>query len=66
MTIIEVQNEKIESLKEYAKMICKHGRKLLECLEEIDELSEDRYMEAYGQRRKKMHDKECEEYERYY
>ena len=63
-TIIEVQNAKIEHLMDYAEKLIKYSHKMKECLEAIDELSENRYMEQYGQRKHKI--KECDEYSRYY
>ena len=66
-TIIEVQNKKIEHLTDYAEVLVKYSHKLKECLEAIDELSEERYMDSYVQRKhSKMRDPECEEYARYY
>jgi hypothetical protein len=35
-TIIEVQDSKIEHLSEYADKVMKYGKKLMECLDEID------------------------------
>ena len=64
-TIIEVQNEKIEHLTEYAEMLVKYSHKLAKCLKAIDELSEERYMESYIQRKHKPEDEECDEYYRY-
>ena len=64
-TIIEVQNEKIEHLTEYAEKLVKYSNKLLDCLEAIDELSEARYMEQYAERKHKIKDRHCEEYSRY-
>ena len=34
-TIIEVQDQKIEHLSEYAEKVLKYGGKLMQCLEEI-------------------------------
>lgn len=74
-TIIEVQNQKIESLSEYAEKVLKYGGKLMQCLEELS--SESKYRERYGRRHsdkykdeysKERYDKhrEDDEFLRYY
>ncbi len=72
-TIIEVQDSKIEHLSEYADKVMKYGKKLMECLDEID--SKGDYSERYGNRGRygmrygsdrKMNKFEEEEYPRYY
>lgn len=35
-TIIEIQDSKFEHLSEYADKVAKYGKKLVECLSEID------------------------------
>ena len=60
-TIIEVQDQKIEHLSEYAEKVLKYGGKLMQCLEEISSKStygerrmdkyRDGYMERYGMRK---------------
>lgn len=72
-TIIEVQDSKIEHLSEYAEKVMKYGKKLMECLDEID--SKDGYSERQGNRGRygiryggdrKMNRFEEEDYQRYY
>lgn len=66
-TIVEIQNKKIECLSEYAEKLVKYSHKILECLEDIDDLSEERYLESYAKRKHdKMKDRDCDEYIRYY
>ena len=64
MTIIEVQTRKMEYLKEHAAKLIKHSKKLLACLEELEEISEE--SEMYHPKKRKMKDEDCEEYSRYY
>lgn len=45
-TIIEVQDGKIEHLSEYAEKVMKYGKKLMECIEELD--SKEGFSERYG------------------
>ena len=61
-TIIEVQDQKIEHLSEYAEKVLHYGGKLMQCLEDISSKHEyaersgrkhvskyrDGYMERYG------------------
>lgn len=72
-TIIEVQDSKIEHLSEYVEKVMKYGKKLMECLDEID--SKGGYSERYGNRGRygmrygsdrKMNRFEEEDYSRYY
>lgn len=65
-TIVEIQNEKIEHLSDYAEKVMKYGKKLMECIEEID--SRGSYSERYGSRKYGMRRShyEDEEYSRYY
>lgn len=50
-TIIEIQDSKFEHLSEYADKVAKYGKKLVECLSEIDGGQyEDRYGNRYGMR----------------
>lgn len=78
-TIIEVQDQKIEHLSEYAEKVLKYGGKLMQCLEDITsrhgyserghgdgymERYGNGYMERYGQRRYRKGDDD--EFLRYY
>lgn len=65
-TIIEIQNSKLESLSEYAEKIVKHGKKLMECLSELESRSGEHYAEHYGKRRRRGYEDDDEEYQRYY
>lgn len=70
-TIIEVQDSKIEHLTEYVEKVMKYGKKLMECIEEIDSKGDysERYDRKYGNRYgsdKKMSRYDEEEYGRYY
>ena len=49
-TIIEVKEDKIQHLSEYAEKVLKYGGKLMQCLEELE--SGSKYNEYYGQDRK--------------
>lgn len=74
-TIIEVQDQKIEHLSDYAEKVLKYGGKLMQCLEELTSKSDysersgrrymDKYrdMERYGQ---KKHYGDDDEFVRYY
>ena len=62
-TIIEIQESKLEHLSECAEQIIKHGKKLMNCLSELENKSG--YMERYGSKRKRWMDDD-EEYPRYY
>lgn len=66
-TIVEIQNEKIEHLSDYAEKVMKYGKKLMECIEEIDSRGSyserSRYGNRYGSRMSRYED---EEYPRYY
>lgn len=76
-TIIEVQDQKIEHLSEYAEKVLKYGGKLMQCLEELTSKSDysersgrkymdkyrDGYMERYGMRK---HYDDDDEFVRYY
>lgn len=46
-TIIEIQDSKFEHLSEYAEKVAKYGKKLMECLEEVDK---GQYGDRYGNR----------------
>ena len=48
-TVIEVQENKIEHLSEYAEKVVKYGKQLLEC---IEDMSGEHYAERYGRGRK--------------
>lgn len=74
-TIIEVQDSKIAHLSECAEKVAKYGKKLVECLSELEEGQYgDRYGDRYGMRgrygsdRYDMRHKDWEEkeYPRYY
>ena len=68
-TIIEVQENKIDHLSEYAEKIVKYGKELLSC---IEGMQNEKYDERYGKGRRSgyRHDPEWEErkpeYPRYY
>lgn len=66
-TIIEVHEDKLEHLSEYAEKVIKYGKHLLECLEDMG--GEEHYAERYG-REKRPHDRTKpygrDEYPRYY
>jgi hypothetical protein len=61
--IIEVQESKVEHLSEYAEKVMKYGKKMMECLEELNE-------GKFGNRarggRYGMRERYDEEYPRYY
>lgn len=77
-TIIEVQDQKMEHLSDYAEKVLKYGGKLMQCLEEITsesgyaersrrgymERHGNGYMERYGQRNFRRGDDD--EFLRYY
>lgn len=68
-TIIEIQESKFEHLSDCAEQIIKHGKKLMQCLSELESKSGDRYMERYGKRRRngmRDSDYDDEDYPRYY
>lgn len=68
-TIIEIQEDKLKNLSEFAEKIVKYGKQLAECLEET---TEEHYAERYGRGRKPYGFREHEwedhrkEYPRYY
>ena len=73
-TIVEVQEQKIEHLSEYAEKVLKYGGKLMQCLEELTsksdymERSGHKYMDKYKDERsgrKKYYDDD-DEFVRYY
>lgn len=64
-TIIEVKEDKLEHLEEYAEKVVKYGHKLLECLEHLEREEED-YKEKYSKRRSKKEDRDEEDRPRYY
>jgi Asp-tRNA(Asn)/Glu-tRNA(Gln) amidotransferase C subunit len=58
-TIIEIEDKKVEHLSEYAEKVMKYGKKMMECLEEIEE-------HKYGNRKRmRMREDEFEDYPRY-
>ena len=58
-TIIEMKEGKLESLSEYAEKVMQYGKKMMECLEEIEE-------HKYGNRKRmRMREDEFEDYPRY-
>ena len=59
-TIIEIQDSKFEHLSECAEQIVRHGKKLMQCLADLEEGKSD-YSERYGRRRRTDDD-----YLRYY
>ena len=67
-TIIEIQDTKFEHLSEYAEKVAKYGKKLMECLSEVEKSS---YGDRYGNRSRgrygmRYEDYEDKEYPRYY
>ena len=59
-TIIEMEDKKVEHLSECAEKVMHYGKKMLECLEEIEE------QHKYGNRKRmKMRQDEYEDYPRY-
>jgi len=59
-TIIEIEDKKVEHLSEYAEKVMKYGKKMMECLEEIEEHKYD------NRKRMRMRDEdEFEDYPRY-
>ena len=61
-TIIEIQEDKLQSMSEYAEKVLRYGGKLMQCIEEAE--SKSKYNEYYG-RERKHHDKDPHEEERY-
>jgi len=56
--IIEIEENKIEHLSEYAEKVMKYGKKMMQCLEELSE-------HKYGERRGRVGMRYEEDYERY-
>ena len=61
-TIIEVHDDKIQNLSEYAEKVLRYGGKLMQCIEELENKS--KYSEYYGKERKPR-DKQTWDEERY-
>lgn len=57
--IIEIKESKLENLSEYAEKVVRYGKKLMECLESLEE-------REYPERPKKRPKDYDEEYSRYY
>ncbi len=57
-TIIEIQEDKLQNLSEYAEKVLRYGGKLMQCLDDLENKS--KYNEYYG------HDKKHRDEERYY
>lgn len=62
MAIIEIQESKFEHLSECAEKLVKYGKKMMECLEEVDS-KDGHFVERYGRR---YGNREDREYSRYY
>ena len=73
-TIIEVQDQKIEHLSDYAEKVLKYGGKLMQCLEELTEKhgyaerSGRKYMDKYRDDHKERYGRyrDDDEFVRYY
>ena len=67
-TIIEIQEDKIQHLSEYAEKMLKYGGKLMHCIEELE--SKSKYNEYSGRDRKRYEkdrwDDDDRQYNRYY
>jgi len=67
-TIIEIQEDKIQHLSEYAEKMLKYGGKLMHCIEELENKS--KYNEYSGRDRKRYDkdrwDDDDRQYNRYY
>ena len=58
-TIIEIQEDKIQYLSEYAEKVLRYGGKLMQCIEELENKS--KYHEYYGRDRKRSEKEPWEE-----
>ena len=71
-TIIEVQDQKIENLSEYAEKILRYGGKLMQCLEDISskhgyaERGGRKYMDKYRDGYMERYGHDGDEFVRYY
>ena len=73
-TIIEVQDQKIEHLSEYAEKVLMYGGKLMQCLEELNSKHEymersgrvDKYRDMERRGQKRRHYEDDDEFVRYY
>lgn len=54
-TIIEIQEDKLQNMSEYAEKLLRYGGKLMQCIEDIE--SKSKYNE-YSGRDRKHHDKD--------
>ena len=61
-TIIEIQEDKLQCLSEYAEKVLRYGGKLMQCIDELENKS--KYNEYYG-REHKPREKERWEEERH-
>jgi hypothetical protein len=57
-TIIEIQEDKLQNLSEYAEKVLRYGGKLMQCLDDLEKKS--KYNEYYGHD-KKRHEPQSEE-----
>lgn len=57
-TIIEIQEDKLQNLSEYAEKVLRYGGKLMQCLDTLERKS--KYNEYYGHDKKRYdsHDEE--------
>ena len=67
-TIIEIQEDKMQHLSEYAEKVLKYGGKLMQCIEEME--TKSKYNEYSGHERSKRREKDRwdddDRYNRYY
>ena len=67
-TIIEIQEDKMQHLSEYAEKVLKYGGKLMQCIEEME--TKSKYNEYSGHERPKRRERDSwyddERYNRYY
>lgn len=62
-TIIEIQEDKVQHLSEYAEKVLRYGGKLMQCIEELEDKS--KFNEYYGHDRKRRGEKEPWNEDRY-
>ena len=58
-TIIEIQEDKIQCMSEYAEKMLRYGGKLMQCIDELENKS--KYNEYYGRDRKRPEKESWEE-----
>ena len=49
-TIIEIQDDKLQNISEYAEKVLRYGGKLMQCIDDLENKS--KYSEYYGKERK--------------